>query len=82
MLLLAVQKGRFPFEKALFLITLKVVGGGGTCHQRPLPTPLQNDLPFNALRIHLHMAFHMRGGDSNREQNKKLLTKRLYNICH
>ena len=38
-----------------------------------------NFKPWNsALRIYLHMAFLMRVGDLNKEQNKELL-KRFYN---
>ena len=31
----------------------------------------------SAFRIYLHMAFLMRGGDSNKEQNKEILKKLL-----
>ena len=38
-------------------------------------------LSSSALRICLHVALLVRGGDSNKEQNKEFL-KKLYNICH
>ena len=41
---------------------------------------IKSNVLFNALRVYLNIAFLMRRGDSNKEENKELL-KGLYNIC-